>query len=341
MVSGILVSLSFLPGCVLFDMFKKNNQPIITESKSSGESSMPMAGEVLVTMQGVPVITTATVAEEKEKCLNANPQIRQALQFMDAQAQERFENDILDGLILQKIVNKNIDEKGITQTAKYKSELKALYEAMENVLNGKYFNEMIKVDVSDAQVNDFYQEYKDQLRGIMTSAGGVATTGISFDNGAAARAFASRAKTMPGGFKKVAQDDNLNAQIKDFKVVNAQSTGIDELLRDKIMGIKTVPSIEVFEVDGKFWVVNATSKEEPKYIPFEQIKDTLRQKLEQDKRVELVQKEIDKLRNQYDVKVNEDYMKRGKQQQEEQVSEQRGGMVDAGDKQASSEKRLA
>lgn len=341
LASGVLVALSFLPGCTLFDMFKGRSESVATESQSP-ENIPPMVGEVLVTMKGMPAVTTGTLAVEKEKVLKANPQIRQALSIMDPKP---FERDLLEGLIVQKIATEYVVSQGLNQTATYKSELKELCDAMENMLNARYFNEMVKVTISDAEARDFYETNKDKLRGIMTSPGGIMASGIEFDNGAAARAFVSRAKVSPGGFKKVAQDDNLNAQIRDFKLVNGQSLGIDELLRDKIIGIKTVPMIEMFEVDGKFWVVNATSKEEPKYVAYEQIKDRLKQDLEQNKRVELLQQEIDNLRKQYAIEVNEDYFKSEAQTQQAQqvksVPEQRTGMANATDKAGTTEKRLA
>jgi hypothetical protein len=154
----------------------------------------------------------------------------------------------------------------------------------------------------------------------------------------------ARAKAAPGGFKKVAQDDSLNAKIKDFKLVSSQSIGIDEPLRDKIVGIKVVPSVEMFEVNGKFWVVNATSKEEAKYIAYEQVKDKLQQELEQSKRVELLQKEIDELRKKYAVEVLEDYFKSAGEQPVQQgmpAPDQRGGIASAADKKEVVEKRLA
>ena len=338
LVGGVLAALSFLPGCALLDMFKGGSKEVVTESKSA-ESETPLVGEVLVTMKGAPIITTGTLAVEKEKVIKANPQIKQALSIMDPKP---FERDLLEGLIVQKIAAEYVASQGIDETTTYKTELKELCDAMKNMLNARYFNEMKKVTISDAEAREFYDANKDKLRGVMTSQGGIMASGIEFDNGAAARAFASRAKTSPGGFKKVAQDDNLNAQIKDFKLVNAQSLGMDELLRDKIIGIKTIPSVEMFETDGKFWVVNATAKEEPKYVAYDQIKDRLKQDLEQNKRMELLQQEIDNLRKQYAIEVNEDYFKtEAPTQQAQQASASRTGMASAAEKTGQSERRVA
>lgn len=325
LVGGVLVTLSFLPGCALLDMFKGgkavSGSDIIEERRDEG-----LTGEVLVTMKGRPVITTDTLAVEKEKFLKANPQIRQALGFMDPKA---FDRNLLEGLIGQKIADEYVVSQKINQSAAYKAELKDLCESMERMLNAKYFSEKKTVTVPESDVRAFYDSNRDKLRGVMTSAGGVMAAGIEFNDGASARAFAARAKSAPGGFKKVAQDDNLNAQIKDFKLVNSQSMGMDEQLRDKITNAKTVPGIEIFDVNGKFWVVHMTTKEEPKYIPYEQVKDKLKQELEQNKRVEIFEKEINDLRKEYAVEVNEDYFKGAEMQQEEMSAEQMGGVANA------------
>jgi len=333
LVGGVIATLSFLPGCT--DMFKGGSAQNQTENSSTA-NRVPMTGEVLVTMKGAPAITTDSLELEKEKFLKANPQIKQALAFMDPKA---FDRNMLEGLIHQKIVDEYIVSNGINASAAYKAELKDLCESMERMLNSKFFSEQKAVSVPDSEVRAFYDANKDKLRGVMISQGGVAATGIEFGDGAAARAFVARVKTAPGGFKKVAQDDGLTAKIRDFKLVNNQSIGIDEVLRDKIAAIKTVPSVELVDANGTFWVINATAKEEPKFIPYEQIKDKLKQELEQNKRVEIFEKEINALRSQYGVEVNEDYFKL--EEAPEQGAMPTGAMASAAPVQDAQEKRLA
>jgi len=307
LIGGVVATISFLPGCT--DMFKGSINQASTENTRAQENA-PMTGEVLVTMKGVPAITADSLEKEKEKLLKANPQLKQAFAFMDSKELDR---NILEGLIHQKIVDEYVASNKINQSAAYQAELRDLYESMERMLNSKYFSERKSVNVPESDVKAFYEENKDKIQGLAISQGGIATTGIEFADGAAARAFAARAKTAPGGFKKVAQDDGLTPKIKDFKLVNSQSIGLDEQLRDKIVAIKTVPSVEVLDINGTFWVVNATAKEAPKYIPYEQIKDRLKEQLEQNKRVEIFGKEIEGLKKEYDVQVNDDYFKQDAQ----------------------------
>jgi hypothetical protein len=300
LVSGVIATLSFLPGCT--DMFKGGNAQAPTENRTAAPA---LTGEVLVRIKGVPAITTDSLNREKENLSNANPAIKQAFATLDPQQLLAVDRNLLDGLIAQKMIEEYITSHKIDKTNKYQSELEYLYAERRGMLNEKYFGEQIAVTVSEPEMKSFYEANKDTM--LRISHGGVAATGIEFADGAAARAFAARVKSSPGGFKKVAQDDGLTAKIKDFKLVNNQSVGIDGQLRDKIAAIKTVPSVEIFEVNGMFWVINATEKEEPKYVPYEQIKDRIKEQLELQKRREAMIANLENLKKEYDVEINEDY----------------------------------
>jgi hypothetical protein len=206
-------------------------------------------------------------------------------------------------------------------------------------LNAKFFNEKVSVSVSDSEAKSFYDANKDKMQGIVISQGGTAAQGIEFNNPVDARAFVTKVKMSQNDFKKAAQEDGLTAKIKDFKLVNSQSIGIDEVLRDKIVAIKTVPTIEMIEVNGKYWVIAATAKEEPKYIPYEQIKDRLKQQLEQNKRVEILEKKINELRGEYGVTINEEYFRDQEAPQDSAAT--RGGLANAPAAQEVVTKRLA
>jgi hypothetical protein len=82
-----------------------------------------------------------------------------------------------------------------------------------------------------------------------------------------------------------------------------------------------------------FWVVSATAKEDSKYRPFEQVKDGIKQELEKNKRGEMFEKEVAKLKEQYNVVINEDYFKGSEAEQagmsEEDMMDAMGGVAQA------------
>jgi hypothetical protein len=299
LVGTVIAALSFLPGC--FDNSNKNEEPMPTETAAA----VPLTGEILVTMKGQPVISSDMVETYKEKFFATNPQMKSLV--LSSGGMKQLEHDVMESLIANKVVTEYINAHKINETAEYKSRLQDIYDNARTVVDIEFFRSKFAPTVSDSEVRAFYDANKDKVQGIKLSAGGVAATGIEFTDGAAARAFAARAKSAPGGFKKVAQDDVLTPKIRDFKLVNNQSIGIEAPLRDKIASLKTVPSVETFEVDGKFWVVNATSKEEAKYVPYEQCKNDLKQYLENNKLAEVMGKTIEDLKKEYNVEVNEGY----------------------------------
>jgi peptidyl-prolyl cis-trans isomerase C len=301
LVGGVVATLSFLPAC--FNSIKKDSAPIAAENVSDRDS-LPMTGEVLVRIKGVPAITSDSLKLEKERLFEANPQLKQAAAMIDSTELDR---NLLEGLTHQKLIELYITSNKIDQTDEYKNTLRALCEERRQFLNLNYFSEKNPVTITETEIRNFYEANKNQA--LRISQGGVAATGIEFADDAGAKAFAARAKSSAGGFKKVANDEGLNAQIKDFKLVNDKSVGIDEQLRDSIAAIKTVPSIEIFEVNGAYWVINATAKEESKYMPYEQIRDRIKQQLEQEKNGEAYMSGIQKLKKEYDVQIDENYFK--------------------------------
>jgi len=336
LVAGF-ISLIMLPGCKWFETSKEEVVSASTRSSAQPVSEEMLTGDVIVTMNGKPIITSGILEEEKENIFKSNPQIRAAIAFMDPKVLDR---NLTDGLVGQAVVDQYVKEQKLNQSDEYKAELRDAQKAIERMLNAKYFSQKFKVSVTDAEVKDFYETNKDTMPGLLLSQGGVVASGIEFDDEGIAKEFAAKAR---GNFKKAADDAGLSSKIKDFKMVNSQSIGIDSALRDKIIAIKHVPSVEIIPVGKSFWVINATAKEEAKYRPFEQLKDNIKQELEKNKRGEMFEKEVNELKKKYNIVINEDYFK-GAELPASEMSEElgqfdtdmTGGMTKASDNQKSS-----
>ena len=307
MLVASVFALSLLPGCAWFGSSEKASQDMIDKEKNTSTLSDEMLmGEVIATMNGKPIVTSSVLEMEKENIFKSNPQIRAAIAFMDPKVLDR---NLTDGLVGQAAVDQYVKEEGLNQSAEYKAELKDAQKAIERMLNAKYFSQKFNVTVSDAEAQKFYDANKDSIPGLLVSQGGVMASGIEFDNQNSAREFLAKAKTMKNDLKKAADEAGLSSKIKDFKMINAQSVGIDPALRDKIVAMKVVPGSELVSVGNKFWVVSATSKEEPKYRPFDQIKEGIKQEVEKNKRGEMFEKEVSALKKKYNIVINEDYFK--------------------------------
>ncbi len=306
-----------LPGCSLF---KSENKPAETSVQTPAVSDNYVAASdksaVLATINGKALITEAMLQDEFDKFIESNPQAKAILTLMpDAQTQ------FLDAMVSQKLFDVYVNETGISNSAEYQAELKKIQDAARQMLNAKWFNDKHPAIVSDADVRKFYDENKNNIPQLVESRGGVNAVAIQFDTEAAAKAFLDKVKNKSAEFSALAKEANLSDKLRDFKLVNAQSMTIDPLLRDKILAYRSFPTVDLVKVSDKsFWVVNAHSKEDVKYAPFEKVKNDLREYVKNMKQGEVVKGELDKLKAKYNVKMNQEFL--DKQKKEAQVDVQ-------------------
>jgi hypothetical protein len=277
----------------------------------SATTSMPsaMGKDVLASLNGKPIITVESLNSDFDQLLEENPQLKSVLPLMP-DAKYNF----LMGMVSQAVVDKYIEDSGIDKTAEYQKELENTMRSVKRMLNTKYFGIKHPVAVTDAEVKKFYEENKESMPDLLVSRGGVKAMGIQFDKDAMAKDFMAKAKGQD--FNKIAAQLGLKDKVVDFKLVNNQSLGVDTAIRNKLVSIKKFPALElVTDSNGKVWAVYASGSEAPEYRPFEQVKAPLKQFVEKEKRMELFDKEINKLKDTYKVEINEAYFKNQEQQQ--------------------------
>lgn len=308
----VIVSLTILPSCKLLDWFrgKPAEERVIEKASLAQVAKKPekvLTGDVIVSMNGRAVVTTDSLAAEKEKLFKSNPQIKSMIAFMD---EKEFYRNLAEGLMNQEIVTRYIKESSISETPDYKEDLQEGYQAIERMINTKYFSQTFDVSVSASAVRDFYEKNKEVMPNLLISRGGIASKGVEFGNEAQAKEFLAKVAEQKD-IDKAAKSAGL--KVKDFKLVHAQSLGIETGLRNKIVAMKAVPSTELLTVNNRFWVVSATKKEEAKYRPFEQVQENIKEFLAKEKRAERFDQEINRLKSQYNVVINEDYFKADKE----------------------------
>jgi len=294
----LLVPVIFLPSCAPWTWMKEKmcgTKPGVSVNDSSA---------VLVSLKGQPVITMQSFEKEFEQLIEENPHLKSVLALMP-EAKKNF----LTGMINQEVVDTWVVENKVDSKVEYQKELDRMMRSVRRMLNTKYFGLEHPVKVSDEEVNDFYAKNKDSMTDLVISRGGVNATGVSFSTEADAKAFLAKAKEMKD-VKKAADAAKLTKNYRDFKLVNSQSLGMDSELRDKVVSLDKVPYMDVVKAsDNSFWVVSATSKQETQYRPFEQVKSGLEQFVAKEKRMEMFDKEISKLRTDYNVVINEEALK--------------------------------
>jgi hypothetical protein len=304
-VIGALAILVLLPGCGVLDWVKDKMGGSRQASSQSADQGMITDGSlVVVSMDGKPLITQERLIKEKNDVIESNPQLKAMLAMMD---EKQLERNLVEGLTNQEIVKRYIEEKNIHASNEYQEELERTIRSIRHMLNVKYFSQEFPVSVSDADAKEFYNKNKDSMPQLLLSRGGIEAKGVPFQKLEEAKKFLAQAN-QAGGFDKAVQTANVADKVKDFRLVNKQSLGIDAELRDSILDIAQAPTTKLFSLkDGTHWVVFADKKEDAQYRPFEQVKNDLKQYLEKEKRVERFDQEISRLKQEYRVLINEDY----------------------------------
>lgn len=289
--AGLLVSsLLLLPGC---DWKSK-----LGLNQSSSAVAANDGSAVLATINGKPLLTAKEFETQFKNFIEKHPYGAMLAQM------EGVERKMFDGIVSQKLMSAWVTENGIDKTDEYKESLDQLIQ----FLNARFFQMKHPVTTSEAEVRDFYEKNKENMPEAIMSRGGINATAVSFTKEADAKAFLEKAKGAKGTLEKLAKDSNLSDKYRDFKAINPTSIGIDSVLKDKILAFKKVPTVELVKVnDFSYYVVSATDKSEPKYRSFDEVKASIEQRLNAQKQEQALEKEVEKLKKDYNVVVDEAY----------------------------------
>ncbi len=316
-VSALTGILFLAPGC---GETAKNSEAPVAEKQEQISVEAPkttpqnVAGqEILMSINGKPVIYEADLHQYKNDIIDAQPeqgreQYRQLIEVIPGAMR-----NIFDSQVNEELINIWIKKSGIDQSDAFKKEEQENLERFKKINNRtlkiKKFQESNPVTISAADVKKYYDENKDKIAELTISAAGVVAKGVSFDTEEGAKAFFNAVKNNINDFEKIAESKKLT--IKDFGTVSEKSYEVEGPLRTKIITIPKFPTIEFIKVgDNAFVVVKATSKEEAKYVPLEQVKQGIEDMLKQQKSTEGLMKKLEELKKEYKIEVNEDYFAR-------------------------------
>jgi hypothetical protein len=124
-----------------------------------------MVDDILVTMNGVSIITRSDLEKEKERIIEQKPRLKEAFARMDAKILGR---ELVALLTFQKIIKEYIRLHKLDETDAYAAELKKP-DATEDMVNVKFFGEQFVVTIDDAEIKDIYEENKDEHFRIVSS----------------------------------------------------------------------------------------------------------------------------------------------------------------------------
>ncbi len=299
-------SILLLPSCGFMDWLKEKfggGAPTTPTAPTSMAARVEDGSPILATMDGKPLISQNMLEAEKKKLIEANPQMEAMIALMD---ESQLNRNLVDGMASREIIRKYVRDKKINETEKYQKDIEMAMSQVRDLLNTRYFMDDFKADVTNDEIANFYNENKDSIPNLLLSRGGIASVGVPFSSEEAARNFMVKVKELKNNIERAAKDANLSEKVKNFNLVNAESIGIEPELRDKIVEIKTTPSLHKFKIGNEFWVVAAARKEDPKYRDLDSVKAEIQQLLEKDKTMKVVEEEVSRLKNEYRVELNEE-----------------------------------
>lgn len=277
-----------------------------TTGSGGAASSSKSGNEVLLSIEGQPAITVGDFENFYDMVLDQEPRFRQLAVMMPDLKSQMF-----NALSMQKILAHWLHKSQMDQNSEYKMQHKLMMDDVEHRLALAFFNKEHPVTVAEADVKKFYEDNKSKV--YTMSPAGVNANAVSFDKEDAAKAFVAKAQQPGSDFNKVATDQKLT--VRHLGRVNEASQNIEQALKDKVLGIKKFPSVQLFAVDKTFWVVQAQSKDEAKYVGFEQVKADAQGRLQQERQQELFGQEVEKLKKTYNVVQHLSYFEKKQEEQ--------------------------
>ncbi len=304
----LLISGMFFVGC---GWFKK--------SDSTSSSLVGATGDVLLTIDGQPALTVSEYEKQLDMARAANPQVDMILQMMP-NAEREF---VFRGISTSKLMKAWADKEGITKNTDFKEQQKHLHEAMDLQLYMKAFDEKNPIKITDSDVEQFYHEKKDSIPGLAIAQAGVDTSFVRFDSKAKAQAFFDKVKEVKKAeeFKKIAENNKDQA---GHSVINDKSP-FSDALKKTVLDIKKFPSVQIVKVsDNGYWVVLATGKSEAKYhdLKSPQVQQGLRKMIEDERKAQLIEREIEKLKKDLNVVENSSYFEQKEAKKRAAMQEQ-------------------
>ena len=315
----VIPSLLVLSNCEWFKPKKETGQKEATPPIKEVKKPAVPAGEVLLTIGGESAITVPEYEQYLNVVFEAQPQYKQLMAVMPDAEKEFFQAMATERILESWVKNNKID-----QSADYQRDRKLALEMLDRQLAGKYFQQEYpkqhKIEVTDAEARKIYDEKKSTTRELIVSAGGVNAQGVEFNTQADAKAFVETVnqKQPKINFAQAAKEQKLT--VKDFKQVNPQSFGVESPIREKVLAVKKFPFMETVKVKDKVWVIQATGKEDAQYVPFEQIRDGVKEQLRMQK---LLTEGLDAVKKELKVVEHKQYFERKAKTRDDEMQKAR------------------
>ena len=303
-VSLVLVgSLFLLTGCW---GEKAKEGKAESQSAQSGEK-----GEVLLSIDGKPVLYVEDFEDQKAMAQQSNQQLNMILQMMpDAEYSMLFKSIEAGHLMKEWVLRSGIDQKPelVKQRRQY-------HEAIELQLYMKYYEDAHPIEVTEHEAKAYYMAKREQIPGLIVTPAGVDIVFADFDNKAKAEAFIAKIKDGSDKHFKAAAKE---AGVKVESMVVVADSAVNESLKNSVLAATKFPSKEVVKMsENSYRVVGMLKKKDAEYRSFDtpEIKKGITEMLKNEKREVELSKQVEALSKEYNVVENIAYFENKKQNQ--------------------------
>jgi len=309
-------ALLLLPGCM--DWVKEKFGWLGTSCSSCKDHTGPHgtsgsqqgAGEILLSIDGHPLVTLENFEDFWKMYVESNPQAALIAGIYPGLRKEVFTSLLVPFEIAKVYIQKTGKDKSAEFEKMVKRQCEFVYKTL--ALDSLHKDILEKIDKSPQALKNFYMENRDKVRAFQDSKfiktpGGTSAISVEFNNDKDAAAFLEKAK-VDKDFAKLAKEDGK--EIKDLGLVTMDTPEVNYFVKVKLNELNPDDVAKVDLGKDKFVVVKALDKKKAEYIPFEdvikdpQAKDIIERELVQLKSVETMKAEIENLKKQYNIQQN-------------------------------------
>ncbi len=271
-----------------------------------------------ISLEGKTAFTQTDFERKLDSLCQARPEIKQALQSIPADQQQAFYDQLAQAMLAELLVNRYVQEQGLTQTEDYKKAAQEAHAAVETQLMNSLFQsdlfKKIEKEITDDVAQKYYEENRDRAvifkrQPFIEKAGGVQVQII--DGLSEAEAKKIDALAQKKGLNAAAKE--TQRKVKNLGLINGRSLEVDEHIRSLVMGKTTAPAIEAVKLtNGKHAVVEIVKIFPDTFKSFSdpEVKDAVRSFLMRNELGKAVGRTMDELKTKYNAVIHHDVIRK-------------------------------
>lgn len=280
-----------------------------------GGKSAEEMGTPVVSINGKAVVGSNELEYAVSAIKQQQPMLEQVWPMMPKDNLLAIYKEISNGLGDASIIFEYVRSKGWDKSAEFKKEMQRTQALIERDMAVREFHKHLfdSIVVDDKEAEDFYaknattdQSFK--RAPFVVAPEGIETVAVRVETEAAAKDLVAKARQS--SLQQAAAA--AKKEVMSLGVLSGQSMTTDVAILQKVFSMKSLPSIDfVQSMDKKsFYVVQGLRKQSAQYAPISDpvVKAEVKKVIASTRFPAKYQEELKKLREQYKVTINEEYL---------------------------------